>query len=372
MNETTRNPRPIAFFLPQFHPIPENDRWWGEGFTEWTNVRRAKPRFRGHEQPRLPADEIGFYDLRSPEAREKQADLARAHGIHAFCWYHYWFAGRRLLERPFGDVLSSGRPDFPFCLCWANESWTRAWEGRDDEVLVQQTYSEDDDRRHIEALLPALADPRYVRVRGRPLLLVYRASDLPDPRRTVDLWRASVRAAGLGDLYLAAVEAFDADRGLAPRAGFDAAVEFAPDWSCIGRGKRRGRLARLARRLGLSSRAYEEARVVDYDEVAARMLARPSPSYLRFPGVSPSWDNSARRPDGFVLHGSTPQGYARWLEAAILRFEPPHPDEDLVFVNAWNEWGEGAHLEPCRRHGRAYLEATHRALESVHRSPSPR
>src|SRR6185295_19133327 len=178
-------PRVLAFYLPQFHPIPENDRWWGPGFTEWTNVTRARPLFRGHYQPRLPAD-LGFYDLRLPEVREAQASLAREYGLDAFCYYHYWFNGRRLLNRPFDEVLESGRPDFPFCLCWANEHWTRKWDGRDDDTLMRQEHSLKDDRAHIEHLLRAFADPRYVKINGRPLFLVYRTELLPEPLRTAD------------------------------------------------------------------------------------------------------------------------------------------------------------------------------------------
>ncbi len=192
--------RLLAFYLPQFHPIPENDEWWGRGFTEWTNVTRARPLFPGHYQPQLPAD-LGFYDLRLPESRLAQAELARAHGIGAFCYYHYWFNGRRILQRPFDEMLSSGQPDFPFCLCWANENWTRAWDGMEREVLLGQRYSAEDDLDHIRWLCNAFADPRYLRINGRPLFLVYRIEDLPDPAATAERWRAEARALGIGELY---------------------------------------------------------------------------------------------------------------------------------------------------------------------------
>src|SRR5438034_205774 len=195
------NVRPVAFYLPQFHPIPENDAWWGRGFTEWRNVVRARPLFRGHYQPHVPAD-LGFCDLRVPETREAQAALARDHGIYGFCYHHYWFNGRQLLSRPFQEVLESGRPDLPFCLCWANEPWTRAWDGNSGEVLVPQEYSDADDRNHIRWLLNAFADPRYIRVEGKPLFLVYQASRLPDLSRTTETWREEAIRAGVGDLYL--------------------------------------------------------------------------------------------------------------------------------------------------------------------------
>ena len=178
----------IAFYLPQYHPIPENDQWWGKGFTEWRNVTRARPLYPRHYQPHLPAD-LGFYDLRLPEVRQAQAELAHAFGLHGFCYYHYWFNGRRVLQRPFEDVLASGEPDFPFCLCWANENWTRRWDGSDDEILLEQIYSEQDDRDHLLSLLTAFRDPRYIRIEGKPLFLVYRTSALPHPARTAEIWR---------------------------------------------------------------------------------------------------------------------------------------------------------------------------------------
>lgn len=353
--------RALAFYLPQFHPIPENDQWWGKGFTEWRNVARARPLFSGHLQPHVPAD-LGFYDLRLPETREAQAALAREHGIFGFVYYHYWFQGRQLLERPFREVLASGRPDFPFALCWANEDWTRAWDGASGEVLVRQEYSADDDRAHIRHLLPAMADPRWIRVAGKPLFLVYKASRLPDPRRTTDTWREEAARAGLGELYLCRVE-HDHDKGDPRALGFDAAVDFQPDFANLGRALRRSVAARALRRLHLTNQAYRSHRIYDYATFVERMLARPAVTYKRFPCVTPGWDNTPRRRrQGLVLRGSTPDAYERWLRATLDAFAPFGPGEDLVFLNAWNEWAEGNHLEPCRRWGRAYLEATRRAL----------
>src|SRR5450755_1537677 len=241
--QRSTNLRAIAFYLPQFHPVPENDEWWGAGFTEWRNVAKALPLFPGHHQPHVPAD-LGFYDLRVPEVREQQASLARQHGIHGFCYYHYWFNGRRILERPFNEVLASGKPDFPFCLCWANENWTRVWDGGEQNVLLQQHYSAQDDLAHIQALIPALADPRYIRINGRPLLLVYRTELLPEPARTAEIWRAEALRGGVGDLYLARVENFVSSVDPAS-IGFDAAVEFAPLGAQVGKIKFRGPTHRL-------------------------------------------------------------------------------------------------------------------------------
>ena len=217
--------RLIAFYLPQFHPIPENDAWWGAGFTEWTNVRRARPNFVGHHQPHVPA-ELGYYDLREATTRAAQAELARSYGVYGFCYYYYWFGGRRLLQRPLDEVLQTGQPDFPFCVCWANENWTRRWDGGNDELLVAQTYSPENEKRLISDLLPLFRDPRYIRVNGRPLLLVYRANLLPEPRRATDTFRIVARDGGEAEPYLAMVHV---PQMPSPREwGFDAGVEFPP------------------------------------------------------------------------------------------------------------------------------------------------
>jgi len=353
--------RALAFYLPQYHPIPENDAWWGPGFTEWRNVVRGRPLFPGHDQPQLPAD-LGFYDLRVGETRVAQADLAREHGISGFVYYHYWFQGRRLLQRPFDEVLASGEPDFPFCLCWANEPWTRAWDGLTDEVLVDQAYSDADDEAHVRALLPAFADPRAVRVDGKPLFLVYKASALPDPRRTTDRWRAIADREGVGELFLCRVE-HDRDKGDPRPLGFDAAVDFQPDFANLGPALRRSWPARIGRRLGLGRQAYRTHRIFDYATVVDRMLARPAVDYPRFPCVTPGWDNTARRRrQGIVLRDASPEVYERWLAAVVADLDPPTPGQDLVFVNAWNEWAEGNHLEPSLAGGRGALEATRRVL----------
>lgn len=352
----------IAFYLPQFHPVPENDEWWGKGFTEWRNVAQAKPQFPGHEQPHIPAD-LGFYDLRVPEVRQAQADLAREYGIYGFCYYHYWFNGRRILERPVDEIVASGKPDFPFCLCWANENWTRRWDGWDNEVLLKQTYSAEDDAAHFRALEPYFEDPRYIRVDGKPMFLVYRASRFPDPAATVARWRAQARRASFQGVYLCNVESTAADTGLAMSAGFDAAVEFAPDWECLTEPIRP--LPGLPRflRARLSDKFWWENDVYEYRVLRERMLAKADPPYIRFPGVTPAWDNSARRKKHAVmLRNSTPDEYEKWLGAVVSRFAPPSKEEDFIFINAWNEWAEGNHLEPCLRWGRKYLEATKRVL----------
>ncbi len=350
--------RAIAIYLPQFHPIPENDAWWGKGFTEWTNVTRARPLVPGHYQPHLPAD-LGFCDLRLPETRIAQAELARSYGIEGFCYYHYWFNGRRIIERPFEEVLASGQPDFPFCLCWANENWARNWDGKFGEKLLTQEYSPEDDIAHIRSLLPAFADPRYIRVEGRPLFLVYSAAQLPDPQATCERWRTEVTRAGLPEPYLVRVESFHEIPFGDPRPlGFDAAMAFQPAMPSMGTPLRGDRFWRIARRLKLAPSVWGEHAFFDYGSYVQRVLAEPLPGYPRFPCVCPSWDNVARRKKGATIFlNSTPELYESWLSAEISR-----NTTNLIFINAWNEWAEGNHLEPDQKWGLKYLEATKRGL----------
>lgn len=360
----TDDVRLIAFYLPQFHPIPENDAWWGAGFTEWTNVARARPLFPGHQQPHIPAD-LGFYDLRLPETRVAQAALARRYGIAGFCYWHYWFEGRRLLERPFNEVLASGEPDFPFCLAWANETWSRRWEGRPQDVLIAQGYGGDeDDRAHIRWLIEAFRDPRYITVAGQPLFLVYRANELPDPARTVALWRREAAAAGLPGLHLVSIETVF-NRGWDPtEAGFDAALLFQPRFD-LQTPYHNGtpKLKRVLRRLQQRPVVYYR----DYRTVWPLMDARDPVPYHRYDAVCPRWDNTARKGEAaYILHHATPEAYEAWLRRAIARAWDAPPAQRLVFINAWNEWAEGNHLEPDLAVGHAYLEATHRALATAH------
>ena len=359
--------RLLAMYLPQFHPIPENDAWWGKGFTEWTNVTRSRPKFRGHYQPHLPAD-LGYYDLRIPEVRELQAELARSHGISGFCYYHYWFNGKRLLERPLAEVLNSGKPDFPFCICWANENWTRLWDGCEQEMLIGQDYSADDDRKHIRSLLPLFADARYVRVDGKPLFTVYRSSHLPDAARSTDIWREEALKAGVGELYLCRFETKDDMISPDPRSlGFDAAIEFAPDWRRSGGQDLAGWKAKALAGMGLLPKPYQENRFFDYRAIAKHMMQRETPAYPLMRGVTPGFDNSARRKTAaMIIRHATPQAYGEWLRFAIDWTERHHTgDQRLVFVNAWNEWAEGNHLEPDMKDGSAYLEATRAATEPL-------
>jgi hypothetical protein len=359
-------PLVVAFHLPQYHPIPENDAWWGPGFTEWTNVTRARPQFPGHYQPHLPAD-LGFYDLRLPEARAGQAELAAGAGIGAFAYYHYWFNGRRLLEQPVEEIVRSQHPDFPFMIVWANENWTRRWDGGESHVLMEQRHSAEDDLAHITALRATLLDRRYLSRDGRPVVGIYRSSLLPDSRATTDLWRAEAARWGLPGLYLVRIESFRTETGDPRPLGFDASVLFQPSWQnlprspAVFRGLRR--LSRFSSRL--SHRVYR------YCDLADEAMRLPAADYPRWPSVTPGFDNSSRRKvEATILLGSSPAKYERWLRhavgqasAVVERFEPGQPSS-LVFVNAWNEWAEGNHLEPDQRYGRGFLDATRRAVDA--------
>jgi lipopolysaccharide biosynthesis protein len=379
----TTNARLLAFYLPQFHPIPENDMWWGRGFTEWTNVAKGRPLFRGHYQPRLPTD-LGFYDLRVAEVREAQAELARDAGIEGFAYYHYWFGGKRLLERPFVEVVASGRPNFPFCLCWANQTWSGIWHGAPDRVLIEQTYpGKKDNEQHFLALLDAFHDPRYVRVDGKPVFVIYRPLEIPDVSRFLSQWRELAAKHGLPGMYFVAhLLPFEMSWDHREQ-GFDGAV-IVNSLKAFTVGPEEILRRRMTRRDGSSEKLairplteYVRNRVNDTAQRALggfRNMVRYEDALLFFldwspkdaetyPCVTPNWDNTPRSGyGGVVLHDSTPELFAIHLRQAIAMVSNRLRERRLIFVKSWNEWAEGNYLEPDERFGHQYLDVIRKVL----------
>lgn len=377
--------RLIAYYLPQYHPIPENDEWWGKGFTEWTNVTKAKPLFPGHEQPRLPAD-LGYYDLRLPEARAAQAELATRAGIEGFCYWHYWFAGKRLLERPFIEVLESGEPDFPFCLGWANQSWTGVWHGAPQRVLMEQTYpGPADHEQHFYALLPAFLDKRYVRVNEKPLMLIFDAQNLPGAEKFIDQWQHLASKNGLPAIHFVAHLPWHTPAYDPWSLGFDAVTvsgpnriityskleielsrqkrasanrSSAPGFGGKAKAMRNAFLAKAQSRLrrwsGRPIRVFEYADAAHFLLDEAEKFARPEQAY---PCVLTNWDNSPRSGlRALILKNSTPEAFRTHLREALRRAEVLPPSNRIMFVKSWNEWAEGNYLEPDRQFGHQRLE----------------
>ncbi len=349
--------RLIAFYLPQFHPIPENDEWWGRGFTEWTNVAKAKPLFRNHAQPVVPSD-LGFYDLRVPEVREAQASLAKSCGLEGFCYWHYWFGeGRRILERPFEEVVRSGKPDLPFCLAWANQSWTGIWHGSPKKVLIEQKYpGREDDEAHFASLLPAFRDDRYIRVDGRPLFVLFDPFDIPDPRRWIANWQECAVRNDLPKLYFVAMTNKYPDSRL---DAFDAVTSLPPQDFIGDRSRYERALTRLQTRdlYGLVSPRFKKPAVFDYASVVEHAFRRTPDASVHIPCVLPNWDNTPRSGSrGVVFNNSTPELFRRYLDKAFTHVEGRAPDHKIIFVKAWNEWAEGNYVEPDLAHGHAYLD----------------
>lgn len=350
--------RVVAFYLPQYHRVKENDEFWGEGFTEWTNVRKARPNFEGHHQPRVPENE-DYYDLADINVQKKQARLAKEYGVSAFCYYMYWFNGRRVLERPLDQMLATPSIDMEFCVCWANENWTRTWDGKANDILLGQVHSPESDRQFIRDAMKYLADPRYMRVDGKLMLLVYRADLIPNCADSMAIWREEVRRAGLGELHLCAVQFY----GITDPEpwGFDAAVEFPPHgWL------RPENMPDTPPRL-LNSKFT--GHIFDYAKSVDFALRKPIPDYRWYRGVFPGWDNTARRQDTpHIFANSNAFQFERWLIEVLRQTALMAPPEhQIVFINAWNEWGEGAHLEPDAKTGKLNLMALNAALSQVRR-----
>ena len=363
--------RSIAIYLPQFHPVPENDKWWGKGFTEWTNVTKAKPLFQDHYQPHLPAD-LGFYDLRLEESRKAQETLAKEYGVYGFCYYHYWFNGKRILFEPLDRKLKNPEEDLPFMICWANENWTRVWDGSENEILLEQKYDENDDRDHIRHLLKYLKDPRYIKMEGKHVVAIYKSELLPNPKNTIQIWREEALKEGI-DLLICRMDTNGKIGQQFLHSGFDKSIDFQPfghyfeefkELKSIERNTTYYRFVKKIKSVFLDKIKFAEyislkEGVFDYKEYVdfyCSQLPLPDTCY---PCVTPSWDNTSRKKTNFVLFkNSSPNIFYNW----ILHILKSNQDkETLLFINAWNEWAEGNHMEPCRKWEKKYLEALNTA-----------
>jgi len=351
--------RPIAIHLPQFHPIPENDEWWGKGFTEWTNVTKAKPLFKGHYQPHLPSD-LGFYDLRLPESRQAQADLAKEYGIHGFCYYHYWFNGKRILEKPFQAIFESRRPDFPFCLFWANETWSRRWLGEQKEILLKQSYSPEDDYVHAAYLANVFSDERYITIEGRPVFIIYRVNDLPDPVRTIEIIKKASYERNKIEPYLVASNSHTQAQEKLIGYGFDAVLNFRPQLGALPYAfEDQFSFKRLIRNVRINNIFSGFLKIYGYKE-ALKLMQNMEPDNFDkiIPSVFVGWDNTARRgKKGIIIQDNHPAIFEEELKRIKSKILASKENPRLLFINAWNEWAEGNHLEPDQKNGRAYLDA---------------
>lgn len=338
----------IAFYLPQFYPTEFNNEHWGEGFTEWSNVARAAPQFAGHHQPRLPAG-LGFYDLRVKETRRRQAQMAKEYGIYGFCYYYYRFDGRRQLDY----VLERAKEEseIPFCICWANENWTRSWDGLGQNILIEQKHSDFDDMDFIREGGPMLASEKYIKIDGKPLLLIYRTELWKDIKATAAMWREYMRANHGTEIYLVRCNGFEKDIDPAS-IGFDAAYQFPP----LNFSNSREAMGKVKLNKDF------EGGIPDYGDW--RGFVKEHPAYKLFRGIIPGWDNTPRKmARAHIFYGSSPEKYKQWLLSAISYTEQNfEPSEQVIFINAWNEWAEGAILEPCNQYGYEYLNATRSAM----------
>jgi lipopolysaccharide biosynthesis protein len=348
------SPRLIAFYLTQFHPTPENDLWWGKGFTEWTNVTKAEPLFAGHLQPHLPTD-FGFYDLRLRETRRDQIKTAKEYGIDGFCYHYYWFSGKRILNSPLDDMLQDKDSEMPFCLCWANENWTRRWDAAEHEVLIAQKYLPNDDLNFIKSLIPFFKDSRYIRIDEKPFLIVYRPQHLPDAKNTLLVWRKHCKSIGIGEIYICAALVHGNENY--EQYGFDSGVEFPPH---------NLKSANINDQIKFYS--LFKGNLMEYSAIATSYLNRVYKNSKVFKTVFPSWDNTARTKErSLVVLNGHPENYEYWLSSTIDMVKEKQNGEQLVFINAWNEWAEGCHLEPDRWFGHGFLEATLSAKNGVRR-----
>jgi hypothetical protein len=349
--------RLIAYYLPQFHEIPENNEWWGKGFTEWNNVKKAEPLFDGHEQPKIPG-ELGYYNLKVPDIREKQAELAKDAGIEAFCYWHYWFGnGKQLLEKPFEEVLSSGKPKIKFCLGWANESWkAKVWSssnGNDDKTLIEQTYpGVDDIVNHFHHLLKAFKDQRYLKVNNRPLFVIYKPEQVPDMPQFINIWNTLAVENGLEGIYFVGYVSFAKHVDRTIKLGFDAVNVVR-----LGDCRRSKKLVALSLKNLILYALHKKPFVYNYRSAITELSGKENSRLDVFPTIIPNWDHTPRSGiHGFVLHKSTPEYFRKHVEKVINSISGKPKDMQIVFLKSWNEWGEGNYIEPDDKYGRKYLE----------------
>lgn len=377
--------RVIAYYLPQFHPIPENDEAWGPGFTEWTNVAKARPLFKGHYQPRIPAD-LGFYDLRLPETRERQAQMAREAGIEGFCYYHYWMGGGKvLLQRPFQEVLNSGKPDFPFCLCWANHEWTtKTWQnGGKEKMIAPMLYPGDDDfKAHFDYVLPAFKDKRYITIDGKPVFSIYDPYHFTAVGRFMELWQKLARENGLPGIHFTAMISNTTTVRRKEDGSFERVVPNLKSSQTVYQdilslgfdsitsyGKSRGEMMALGKYRRIITRflhnhlSFLPVMSYDYPKTVANFFAPEDAWENVFPTVIPQWDRTPRvgSQDGVYVN-ATPENFRKHLAEAIRLVSGKQPEHRLVFLKSWNEWAEGNYVEPDEKYGHQYLEAIKAAL----------
>lgn len=363
--------RPIAYYLPQFHPIQENDEWWGKGFTEWTNVVIAKSLFKGHKQPHLPAD-LGFYDLRVPEVRDQQAQLARKAGIEGFCYWHYWFGnGTKILERPFKEVLESGKPDFPFCLAWANETWSGIWHGAKNRILIKQTYpGVKDYERHFYEILPGFLDNRYIRVDSKPLFLIYNPTDLPNMQEFCDTFNNLAIKNNLNGIYLIANNIWNVKINWDPGLfGFSAYTIASHNRIIHDDNSFYSKIIREINRKYVLKRWYNRIckrplYTYKYEKALKYFLLENDLIIDFYPTVITGWDNTPRcGKDGYVLTGYSPELFRKHLKQVLPIAQESR--NKIVFIKSWNEWAEGNYLEPESEYGIKFLEVLKEELNSL-------
>jgi hypothetical protein len=348
----------IAFYLPQFHPIAENDEWWGKGFTEWTNVGKTKPLFKGHYQPRVPAD-LGYYDLRMPETREAQAELARYCGIEGFAYWHYWFGGKRLLERPFNEVLASGSPTLPFCLAWANESWSGIWNNQPGRILIEQVYPGlDDNIAHFFENLAAFSDKRYIRIDGRPVFFIYRPFGLTNPHEFMECWNTLAVKNNLDEFYFIGFTRKKSEIGKILELGFDAV-------NIVGITDAKKKISLIKNTivsgLGKYFGGYGALSIWEYEDIIANWVTEDYYREEIIPSLYPNWDNSPRSGRrGFIVNNSNPILFEKHIRELIKTVE--NKKNKILFLKSWNEWAEGNYVEPDLAFGLGYIEALRKNL----------